>query len=295
MLLCAEQSCCYPYSSNGTLEDDVDGEASLVEVLHQNINEFLTNTVDNGLKVASDLFDGVKSTIDGLSGGAKRFDKIFEDFYKGFEDGRGGVTKTDPFAGIDDEKLDRRFLKLDGQVQTDWGNVINGKRPGMEKNILMLLQESRAEIVNAGRGKQFLAEKVKQINHGLNELIIVVADQTEDIQTKAKPVVDVIAKVDEIIKTPEVQAAINGLQRVAEDISDFLTLQCNWMSSREKYAYFGYWTPQNTKLKFWVDEEYVRCLSRKWWSITEIAEMLEDMTGATQSEAENYLTHWFNW
>ena len=67
-MLNSEQSLSLPQSnSNAT---------SLSEVLPPNVNAFVSDTLDNGLKVVSELSEGAKSTIDYLSGVATKMDGI---------------------------------------------------------------------------------------------------------------------------------------------------------------------------------------------------------------------------
>merc|ERR1712021_223231 len=119
-----------------------------------------------------------------------------------------------------------------------------------------------------------IGEKVKHINNGVNKMLIMLADETEDIQTKAKPVIDAIIKVDELIQTPEVQAVAKALSPPEP---------CYWNYGREKYTKMG-----NSRNKYWVDDDWIRCLSRRGDGIQNIWYELRDRTGAPMQNIKDY-------
>ena len=124
-------------------------------------------------------------------------------------------------------------------------------------------------------------------------MLVLLANETEDIQTKAKPVVDALVKVDELIKTPEVQAVVKGIQTFGESVTKFLNPPppCYWNYGRERRVNFSY-----NNNKYWVDEGFIRCLSRRGEGRDEIIRRVSQRTGASERAVAYYLNYdFYNW
>merc|ERR1711935_565885 len=270
VLLLAEMSLGYPYSSNSSAYNTNPNNGSLSAVLPENVNTFVTNTLENGLKVLSESwkFSGVAMKIEGI------FNGLMNDLFGG-----------GPKSGKDDTQLDGRLVKLGGEVKKEWETIQKNKNDGLERDAGYFLTGARDDLLRAGRGKQFIGEKVEQINNGVNKMLIMLADETEDIQTKAKHVIDAIIKVDKLIQTPEVQAVAQGLQTFWESIAKAISPPepCYWNYGRERYIAMG-----KSRNKYWVDDDWIRCLSRRGDGIQNIWYELRDRTGAPMQTVKDY-------
>ena len=123
-------------------------------------------------------------------------------------------------------------------------------------------------------------------------MLMQLADETEDIHTKAKPVVDAIVKVDEIIKTPEVQAVAKGIQSFGESVAKLLLPPppCYWNYGRARRVKFVYNLPRSRhRYDVMVDEGFIRCLSRRGVSRDEIIKRVSIITGVdARNVAQNF-------
>jgi len=285
VLLLAEMSLGYPYSSNSSTYHTNSDNGTLSAVLPENVNTYVTNTLENGLKVVSEISEGAKSTIDYFSGVAMKIEGIFNSL---MNDLSGGGPKSASNLGKDDTQLDGRLVKLGGEVKKEWETIQKNKNYGLEREAGYFLTGARDDLLRAGRGKQFIGEKVKHINNGVNKMLIMLADETEDIQTKAKPVIDAIIKVDELIQTPEVQAIAQGLQSFGESITKALIPPepCYVNYESERYVTMGY-----LGNKYWVYDEWIRCLSRRGYDIKHIYYEVSSRTGASMEEVMDYINY----
>ena len=127
-------------------------------------------------------------------------------------------------------------------------------------------------------------------------MLILVADETEDIQTKAKPVVDAIIQVDKLINSPEVQAVAQGIQSFGESVAKFLTpvprsVVCRWNSYRGKLVEF----PISMNRKY-MDEDYLRCLKRRGYSQDSLISVVKSRSrGESRKNAELYVKYQIKW
>jgi len=267
LLARADKSLSYPYGFNNTatsLQNKIDSVSSVFE---------------NGAKVFSEIFEDTKTTIDYLSGVAMKLDEIFTGLINKLA---GWKSAAGPYVGKKDAELEARLTKLDKEIQDDIQEI---KKKRAESEVTLFLSGVREKIMEASRGKQFIGEKVGDINKAANEVLVVLADETKNIQAKAKPVVDVIGKVEELIHTPEVQAIGKGFNLIVNTVSNLFQPTCQWDYGTEKYVQLVSYS----RSKYWVDEEWITCLLNEGHSIWSITHKLSSRTGAPFDYVEEYI------
>jgi len=293
LVACAQQSLTYPYGypANESLsypqpkkfQREVKMKLSPAnESLAENIYESVSNTFDNGAQVLSEISTDAKTTIDYLSGVAMKLEGIFTGLINKIG---GGGPSSGPYVGKKETELEARLAKLELEVKDDWSSARAIKNWGIEKEAAYALAGAKEELLRASRGKQLLGDKLEDINNGINEMLVVLADETKDIQTKAKPVVDAIEKVEKLLKTPEARAVSQGIASFIDGVSNLFKPECHWNYGRERYTKLSY----NAREKYWIDDGWLRCLYYRGDSVDSVAGKLSQRTGAPYGVVEEYV------
>lgn len=252
--------------------------------VYASLPESLSKTLDNGVKVLTEVSKDAQVTIDYLTGVALKMEGIFSGLIKSLS---GGSQKS---GGTKDTEMHARIPQLKKELEEDFESASQIKHWGIEKEAAYFLVDAKRVLLTLMQGKEFQGEKIEDINKGINEVLITLADETEDIQTKAKPVINAIEKVEKFINTPEVQAAAEGIINAAEAVAKFITPErpCEWDYGREKYVRIGH-------NKYWVDEGYLLCLNNRGQSCYNIKNKLRNWIGANGSNIDYYMRNdvWF--
>jgi len=279
-----------PDYRNGSSLSTTDDETSLIDIIPENVNKFVEDTAENGAKVASEVVDGVKNALFAFIDVGKKLERVGMDLFDDLTDRRRKDYGNDT-SSLQDEDIDEKLSELAQGVKDEWQQKRNSARKyGIEEDAESLIIEAKEKLVDLGKDKQLVGEKVKRINEGVNEMLTILVDESEDLKTKAKPVVDAMVKVEELIKTPEVREVSEAIGNAWDSFLKVVNPPepCHWSYSRERYVQMGY-----SSAKYWVDDEWIRCLSRRGKTVPEIWDEVRAMTGAPMGRVQEYLRNQF--
>jgi len=231
---------------------------TLHEVL-PGVNDFVSTSLTNGEKVISEVIGGAKPILDVFTGFSSKFINTLVKSYKRVEAGFG------PYGGkkgslISDQQLDEGLGELQEKIEQESRDFYS-KHPTwtIERDATSLQQGIRRGVIGAGNVKKFFGVAAEDVNSGLNDMILLLANETKDLDVKAKPIVDAVVKIDEVLKSPEAKAMIKGIGDFAQSVAGFFETKCQWDYFYEDQIALG----RRKKSYYYVDPGYIWCLADK--------------------------------
>merc|ERR1712098_150272 len=249
--------------------------ASLESLLPAEVTDYVSNSLNNGAKVMSEYIDGAKPMLEAVNGFFQKLTQAYAATVQrlsGRPEGRPGLT---------DKQLDDGLENLQKEVAGARQDVYDySKGHGIHKDAEIAMHGIREGILEAGKGKQFLDEKVKELNSGVNEVIMLLADETKDLPVKVKPAVDAIVKAKEVWETPEVQKVIKGIEKFFEG-------PCRWNYSYERRTYLDY----NSSNYLWLDPYFIKCLKKKGKEFYTASSMIENYAYVPYQQRDKFIKY----
>jgi len=233
--------------------------SSSLNEAHPTIDEFVSKSLSNGEKVIGEVIGGAKPIIDVFTDLSSKLMNTLVKSYTRVAAGFGPYDKEGSL--ISDQQLDEGLGKLQEKIEQESRDFYS-KHPTwtIERDATSLQQGIRRGVIGAGNMKKFFGVAAEDVNSGLNDMILLLANETKDLDVKAKPIVDVIVKVDEVVKSPEAQAVIKGIGDFAQSVARFFETKCQWKWNYERPIALR--ASQYT-VYYDIDTSYIWCLAKK--------------------------------
>jgi len=248
----------YTVTNSAQPTNSTTNSTTLHEVL-PGVNDFVSTSLTNGEKVISEVIGGAKPILDVFTGFSSKFINTLVKSYKRVEAGFG------PHGGkkgslISDQQLDEGLGELQEKIEQESRDFYS-KHPTwtIERDATSLQQGIRRGVIGAGNVKKFFGVAAEDVNSGLNDMILLLANETKDLDVKAKPIVDAVVKIDEVLKSPEAKTMIKGIGDFAQSVAGFFETKCQWDYFYEDQIALG----RRKKSYYYVDPSYIWCLADK--------------------------------
>merc|ERR1711915_323452 len=165
-----------------------------------------------------------------------------------------------------DVEVEDRIEDLLHEADKEWedGDYDKSKNGHpVERDVRKGIQAGRKNVLNFIK---LFAEKADEVKPAISQAVVDIAEETNDLQKKSKPLVDAIVKVNEVIESPEFRSFMDDIEGLGKSLSNEFGFgkKCQWSYNREQYMYIGeYGIYGDGNTKAWMDRKYIDCRLRQ--------------------------------